>query len=261
MKRQPSQPSIYYSELRWPELKKMAARKCVVLLPVGQTEQHGPHLPVGTDHFISAETARCIAESAVKEMPVLVMPTVWCGYSSEDLFHWPGVISMPPEIVMSVIENICVSLSRSGFNRIVILNSHGHHDGLIKVAARKIMDRCKAVVIVTNIWRMAPEEWKHLKKSACCHACEYETALMLHFNKRVDQRAATDEPVRPRSRFVGADMCGSGSKVFWSTWRYQKSKTGTYGCPSHATRAEGAKINEVTVKAYLQLMREFRAAP
>lgn len=253
------QQNFFYSDMRWPQLEELAKQDAIVLLPIGQTEEHGPHLPVGCDHFISQEIAHRVAKAAGKEMPVLVMPTVWCGFSGKDLFNWPGVISMPPELVIAVLENICTSLCRSGFKKIVTMNSHGHHVGIARVAARKIADQCDAIIVVTDIWKMGNQAFKRLRESepgGCCHAGEYETSLMLHFDKNVDLDSAIDEPVVSHSKFVSGDNFGEGSKVFWSTWRYQKSKTGTYGSPSCATKEKGRKVTEETVAAYVELLRE-----
>jgi len=178
--------SILYNDLRWPELQALADKGAMILLPIGQTEEHGPHLPVGCDYHISSETAIAVAEKASSELPVLTLPTLWCGYSGKDLFNWPGVISMPPEVVISVIENICLSLGRSGFKKVVTMNSHGHHVGIARVAARKVADQSEVCVVVTDIWRMANDVVSRVRESEsgrCCHAGEYETSLLLHFRR------------------------------------------------------------------------------
>ncbi len=257
------QASLFYGDHRWPELKALADKGAIILLPVGQTEEHGPHVPVDCDVRIAEETARAVAEAAVSEIPVLVLPTIWCGYSGQGLFDWPGVISMPPETVISVVENIGLSLGRSGFRKVVILNSHGHHPAILQVAARKVADQSDVCMICTDIFKMASESVAKHRTSAlggCSHACEYETSLMLHFGARVDMAAAQDEPVKTRSSFVGGDMCGPSSKVFWSTWRYQKSVTGTYGSPTHATAEKGAAIFRETVALYVKLLHDVAAS-
>lgn len=257
------QESVYYTDFRWPELKTFAENGAIVLLPIGQTEEHGPHLPVGCDCHIATETARAVAETASKELPVLTLPTLWCGYSGKDLFDWPGTISMPPEQLISLIESICLSLGRSGFRKIVTMNSHGHHVGIARVAARKVADEADVCVVVTDIWKMANDVVSRVRESepgGCCHAGEYETSLLLHFGKRVDLAAARDEPVKPHSSFVSGDNFGASSKVFWSTWRYQKTETGTYGSPSTASADKGKTIFAETIDAYVALLRELYSA-
>ena len=140
------------------------------------------------------------------------------------------------------------------------MNSHGHHVGIARVAARKVAEQCDAVVVVTDIWKMGNEAFTNLRESepgGCSHAGEYETSLMLHFDKNVDMTNAKDEPVKSHSKFVSGDNFGTGSKVFWSTWRYQKSQTGTLGSPLLATGEKGRKVTEATVAAYVELLREF----
>jgi len=258
------QDTVLYTEMRWPELKSLAEDDAIVLLPVGQVEEHGPHAPVGTDMIISETTARQVADAAVKEMPILVMPTVWAGYSGQGLFKWPGAISLPTQVVISTIEHIVLSLYRSGFRSVLILNSHGHHEGILRVAARRIADQVKLTLVVSHIWRMAEEAMQAARESeegGCSHAGEYETSLMLAYGKRVDMDACVDEPVLPRSRFVGGDiMTRHNAKVFWSTWGHTSSRSGTYGCPSKATRGKGEQVSEATVAAYLELLRDIRAS-
>ncbi len=254
------QESIYYIDHSWPELKKYAEDGAVIILPMGQIEEHGPHLPVGTDYHISKETARMIAEKASEEMPVLVMPTVWTGYSGKGLSAWPGLISLPTDVVSSIIEHTIVSLTKSGFRKVVVLNSHGHHEGILRVAARNILDRCNVALVISHIWRMAEESMQKVRESAdggCSHAGEYETSLMLAWDKRVDMTKTVDEPVKPASEFVGGDIITRhNAKVFWSTWGHSKSKSGTFGCPSLATKEKGEYVAEETMKEYLKLLRD-----
>lgn len=258
------QESVLYTDYRWPELKAFAKRNAILVLPVGQTEEHGPHLPVGCDAMISGETAERIALEACQEMPILVLPTVWAGYSAKGLSNWPGTVSLPPDVVIATVENIVVSLVSSGFARFLLLNSHGHHEGILRVAVRKIADRCNATVVLSNIWRMAEEAVQSLRDTAeggCNHAGEYETSLLLSMNKRVAMDDAEDEPVVPRCRYVGGDLLTRhNAKVFWSTWGHTRSTTGTYGCPTAATADKGHAIMNATVEQYLELLREMRTS-
>ncbi len=258
------QDSVYYTDFRWPELKTFAEQDAVVILPIGQTEEHGPHLPVGCDVMISQDTAERVANEARKEMPILVMPTIWAGYSGKGLSNWPGTITLPPDIVIATVENVIVSLVGSGFKRVLVLNSHGHHEGVLRVAARKIADRCDVTLVISNIWRMAEgivQKVRDSDEGGSNHAGEYETSLLLAMEKRVDMSLAEDEPVKPHSRYVGCDIITRhNAKVFWSTWGHTTSKTGTYGCPTEASVSKGAKIIDATVHEYLELLREMRNA-
>lgn len=257
--------SVRYEELRWPELQSLAENDAIVILPMGQIEEHGPHLPVGCDVMISRGTADRVVEEARKEMPVLLMPTIWAGYSGRGLAKWPGLISLPPEVVTAIVENTVVSLVNSGFRKVLIMNSHGHHEGILRVAARKIADRCRVTLVVSHIWRMAEDivgEVRRSPEGGSNHAGEYETSLLLAMGERVDLDRAVDEPVTPHSRFVGGDIITRHrAKVFWSTWGHTSSKTGTYGSPTKATKSMGRATMDATVAEYLALLREMRDTP
>src|SRR5690606_19636383 len=85
------------SEIRWerltaPELKALAARDALVVLPVGSLEQHGPHLPVWTDSFI-AHALACRAAEEARDVPAVVLPPIWTGLS-EHHFPFGGTISV-----------------------------------------------------------------------------------------------------------------------------------------------------------------------
>lgn len=258
------QESIYFLDQRWPELKALAEQDAIVILPVGQTEEHGPHLPIGCDVMISEDTAVRMAEEVRGEMPVLVLPAIWAGYSGRGLAKWPGLITLAPELVIATVENIVASVAASGFRKVLVINSHGHHEGILRVAARKIADRCDVTLVVSNIWRMAEEVVQEVRDSpegGCNHACEYETSLLLAAGKRVDMSQARDEPVRPASRYVGGDLITRhNARVFWSTWGHTRSETGTYGCPTHATAEKGRTIMDATVREYVNLLRDMRRA-
>ncbi len=71
--------SVMWKELTAAELRDKAAAGAVVLLPVGSMEQHGPHLPVGVDTYLSEAMSKAAAEAVAGEMAVVVAPTLWCG--------------------------------------------------------------------------------------------------------------------------------------------------------------------------------------
>ena len=81
--------SLYFSDQSWPQLEQAVAENTLILLPIGQTEQHGPHLPVKTDALIAQEVTRRVAEAVAGEIPVLVMPTIWSGYSMKPVSSSP----------------------------------------------------------------------------------------------------------------------------------------------------------------------------
>ena len=242
--------SIHFIDQTWPDLKRAIRKKTLILLPVGQVEEHGRHLPVSTDYIIAREVAARIAEQAAKKMPLLLMPTIWTGYSQADLAKWPGTIRLRTRTLMDLLFDVCASLIEMGFKKIVILNSHGHHPGIINVVLREVSDRYGVhVASISNLPAMCKEEYAKIRKSApggSIHGGEWETSLMLALNQPVKMNKATRKDIfRYCSEFVPADSFSGSKKVDWSTWGIQKSKTGIYGDPTVASRATG----EVMIRA------------
>ena len=253
--------SIYFADKSWPQLQEAIEKRTLILLPVGTIEEHGPHLPVFTDAAIATRVAAAVAEAVRNEMPVLAMPTFWSGYSTKEMARWPGTIRVQPETLIALLFDVCSSLIEMGFRKIVILDCHGHHSGILNVVARKIADAHSVYVALTSPAKMSAEAFLRVRRSpqgGAIHADEWETSLMLYFGEPVDMSRATDEDImRYHSEFVAGDnFCGQ-SLVFWSTWGLQRSKTGVYGDPTVASAETGKVIMEAIVDGYRRFLREF----
>jgi len=247
--------SIYFLDQSWPELKEAVKNNTLIILPVGQVEEHGMHLPVKTDAFIAEEVAKRVAEKIKSEIPVLVMPTIWSGYSMKPVAKWPGTIRLKPETFISMVFDICASIIEMGFKKIILISSHGNHTGMLRVVVRKIADEYGVYIALTFPVLMAKEEFKRISKAGkegSCHAGEYETSLMLYLAEElVDMdKASSQDRLIFSSRFYP-------DRVFWSTWGVQKSKTGVYGDPTVATKETGKRIMEATVENYIKFIKEF----
>src|SRR5450759_4760094 len=107
--------SIYFGDLNWPQLREAIEKNTVILIPVGTVEEHGRHLPVSTDAVIASEIAGRTAEKIKHELPLLVMPAVWTGYSAKEMSRWPGTIRIRPEVLIDLIYDLLASLSEMGF--------------------------------------------------------------------------------------------------------------------------------------------------
>lgn len=254
--------SILFEDKTWPELKDEAERGALILIPVGQTEEHGPHLPVNTDTVIAFEIAKASAEAVKGEIPVLVSPPIWASYSAREMSRWPGTIRVRPTTVLALIEDICRSFIEMGFTRLVLVNGHGHNTDILRLSARTVADETNVYMAVVSLWSLASDVARAHRRSeigGICHACEYETSLMLYLGRRVLMDLATKEDsIRYHSDFFPGDTFGKGSSgVFWSTWGVQESKTGVYGDPTVATREFGEMLARATIEKLAEFLREF----
>lgn len=247
--------NIEFAKSTSAELKKAVSKNTVILLPVGQVEEHGRHLPVMADVLIAEKVAFGAAERVRGKVPVLVMPTVWSGYSTREVKKWTGTISLSIDTFMDMILEICGSLIEMGFKKIVLINAHGNHPGALEVVVRKIADLYGVYMALTVPTVIAKEKIAPLLKAGprgSCHGGEYETSLMLYLAEELVQKdkfTAVDV-LKEKSQFYAG-------KVFISTWGRQKSKTGIFGDPTVAAKETGRKIFKVILDAYAGFLKEY----
>jgi creatinine amidohydrolase len=250
----------HYAELSWPEIKRAVAERRVVLLPIGTTEQHGPHLPLAVDVL----TASTVCEEAAKRIPehVLVMPPIWYSFNEHHM-DFPGTISIQPEHIIAYVTDVGVSLARHGFRKIVLINGHGSNVPFLDIAARNITNQTEAICAMAPWWTLVSQEiWEEVRQSqfpgGMSHACEAETSLMLAIRPDlVDMtKAVRDINLQP-SRFLWNDLIRKSPVTFQDRWS-RISKTGIIGDPTLATKEKGQRLLEAAVSALVAFVLEFK---
>ena len=247
--------SIHFGELRSPQVKAKAEAGAVIVLPVGQTEEHGPHLPVNTDAFI----ARRVCEEAVATLkgdpPAYLLDTICYGYSQKALKAWPGTFVIPQQTLIEAIKGIVVSLADMGFRKVAVVSTHGNHVGVLRVMAREVADECGVgpglffpCATVADVL----EKQGKAGPGGSCHAGEMETSVMLHLAPElVDMSAA------PAGDALTASSPYSSSAAFVSTWTRQRSRSGAYGDPTTATAELGKRVFEAMVAETAKFIRYY----
>jgi creatinine amidohydrolase len=256
---------IRLAELASPEIGEWVRKGALALVPVGQVEEHGPHLPVSCDLVIAERTAEAAAAMVHPDPPVLVLPAVWSGYSASIMQQWPGTIRVRTRVFADMVHDIAVSLIDMGLRKVVLLNAHGHHPGLLEMVAREVGDETGVAIAVVDVAKMAAEAVKRHRKSlpgGCIHGGEFETSLMLHFGERVDMaKAPTDARFTYESENVPGDGFSGSKRAFWSTWAIQPTKSGVYGDPTVASAETGRLMFESMVANVAGFLREYAAHP
>ena len=158
------------------------ADQALVVLPVGATEQHGPHLPVGTDSFTVEYIARGASLEAARSIPVVVAPTLRFGSSHHHL-PFGGTLSLSTETYYRVISELAESLILGGFKRIFILNGHGGNNELIQLAARDLALKHPVRIAAAAYWTIAWDDLVEAKAHECGllpgHAGAFETSQIM----------------------------------------------------------------------------------
>lgn len=247
--------SIYFSELRSPQVKAAADQGAVVVLPLGQIEEHGPHLPIHTDLLI----ARRVCEGAVKELagdPLsYVLEPICYGYSQKVLKQWPGTFVVPQETVIETLKHVGLSLADMGFRKIAVVSTHGNHVGVTRVAARMLADECgigPGVFFPFAVCSEVLAEHGKAGPAGSCHAGEFETSVILHIAPELVNISAATAGDKPAFKSPY-----SSNQAFISTWTLQQSRSGAYGDPTVAAAELGKRLFEKMVSETAGFIRHY----
>ena len=222
------QRPLLWEALTWEEiasLRRSGVGLC--LLPVGATEQHGPHLGVGMDTCNA--TKLCQAVSSVTGVPVL--PPLAYGCSLGHSRRWPGTLALQPQTLMNAVVEIFDWLQSAGFTRLLLVNGHVGNAAPLRCALEIIRSRWDdAMVGVCSVAEISPRvRAEFFADAEDWHANAAETSLMLAQAPelvRLDRLANSDDPDR------------TGGLVFAHPVN-RTSKNGVTGFPSRATRNQG----------------------
>lgn len=140
---------MYLANMNYREVEEYLKSSDTILIPVGSLENHGLHLPLGTDFLIPDEIARLIDSKS----RLLIAPTVHYG-ATDDLCGFPGTVSIGTEGLIALLKSICDQLYRCGFRHFLILNGHGGNTAAIQAVGMHLY-RKGAYLANLNWWLMA----------------------------------------------------------------------------------------------------------
>ena len=246
-----------FSELTWKEAREAIKRGAVMILPVGSTEAHGPHLPLATDVIISEEMSRRAAQKLeAQAIGAFVLPPI--AYSVTDFSaDFAGTISIRKETATALLSDICVSLYRQGARLVAIANSHlePEHIASINEAIEQVRQKTGRNIAFPDKRRRRwaatlTEEFRR----GDCHAGSYETSLVLAARSdlvREDARAKLE-----RVPISIAEKIREGARTF-----NEAGGTEAYfGNPREASLEEGeasyAALSDMIVAAVMESLAE-----
>jgi len=213
----------------------------MVMLPVGSTEQHGPHLPLNVDTVL----AEAVADAVSTATGVPVLPALPFGCALGHTRHWPGTLSLTPATLTQVVCEILDDVIAYGFTRILILSGHNTNAAPLRCALETLRQKHPTLKVAQKHVMEASRRCKdaYLADAEDFHANAAETALIMHLHPELVVRDRIfDDPDRT------ADL------VFSYTVPYT-SKAGHTGRPTDATREIGSELFEMLVEDWTNLVR------
>jgi creatinine amidohydrolase len=233
---------------------RAAASDALLVLPVGATEQHGPHLPIGVDTYAVTHIARAAAAEIAGQLPVLVAPTLPFGSSHHHL-PFGGTLSLGTETYYRVLADLGESLIACGFRRIFILNGHGGNSELIQLVARDLALKHPAHLAAAPYWTIAWDALvaaqAHTKAGLPGHAGTFETSLILALRPEL-----VHEPRPHRDAPEGSDPRGFQPyrAELNSAWQRIEGYTDS---PDQASAEQGERYLALIVREVARALIEF----
>jgi creatinine amidohydrolase len=263
-------PSRYWSELGTRDFARLAAApdvgELVAVLPLGATEQHGPHLPTGVDTVLVDGIVRAALPLLPSGLPVLVLPTQAVGLSPEHA-RFPGTLTLSSQTLIALWREMGACVARAGVRKLLLFNAHGGHVGAMDIVARELRAAHDLIVYSSSWYQLPlgdavnslfpPEEHRF-----GVHAGDMETSMMRALQPRcVDMAQAADFASASQARAPHFPILGNGrsAKLGWQMQDYNAS--GAAGNALAATADKGQALVDAAAQQLALLLQEISRLP
>lgn len=249
--------SVFLAENTNLEVEAFLKSHHTIFIPVGATEQHGPHSAIGTDVFVPQEIARrvCVRQGNGLVAPPLAYTLSYPhrGFTSE--------FSLSIETFMAVVRDLALSFGAAGFKRIVFLNGHYDNTYALAYACAQIAEKLPAgaKAFPFNYWDgLTPEQWGAMTEGGKgLHAGEGEVSVLLAINPHLVDMEKTNAEFPNFPATITKSPALHTAYFFSSPGSvYRMSKTGTWGDATKATAVKGEQILESGVQSVINLMAD-----
>jgi creatinine amidohydrolase len=251
-------PPRDWTDIHWPEVSGPGQEQWIAVLPLAATEQHGPHLPVGTDVMIAQAYLARVRELLPAGVPATFLPLQPVGISTEHI-GYPGTLTLPTEVALRSWMALGESVARAGIRKLVMVTSHGGNSAAMSLVAQDLRASCGLFTVTTGWSRFgapeglfAAEELRH-----GIHGGAAETSIML---ARYPQlvRGAEIADFRPASVAMEKDYRWlSAHRPAPFAWQAQDlHPSGAVGDATQASAEKGERLLEHGARAFCELLAD-----
>jgi creatinine amidohydrolase len=247
--------TVWLQDMRWEEVEEAQVQSGgVVLIPVGSTEQHGGHLPLGTDSY----AAIGLAEDVAERTGGVVAPPIWFGWSPHHMWL-SGTITLRPETLIEVVVDICKSLVHHGFDKIVVINGHRMANlPPLQIACGRVQMETKATVKLVDPYPLSEEIRDDLKISQLGHGDDMETSHMLYLHPELCEMEKVVKYIPPMGKDHNDTWIPHPLPMGKEKDRLKRETAGTSRWPENASRENGERIHKAVVKGIVELIESLR---
>jgi creatinine amidohydrolase len=243
-----------FQEMTSQRLAAVDRDQTIVLIPIAAVEQHGPHMPTGTDTIICTAVAKAV-EAALPNC-VLLIPTVWLGASAHHL-RLGSTLDSRLDNYIAMLGDIARSLLDDGYRRLFFINGHGGNIDPMRVAVRQIQPSYpQSLLTAGNYWAAADtiiQETLDGDQKYVGHACEFETSMILHLRPELVVRNLVAD--------AGPTVPDTLDGVFISRDMRQRTRQGYTGRPDLASAEKGKVLFDGIVDRLVGTVTQLLAQP
>ena len=255
----------FWADLKTTDFGQLDPARTVAVLPLGATEQHGPHLPLDVDRAIVDGIVAAALPQVSPSAPVVILPTQAVGYSPEHT-AFDGTLSLPYEAVLASWIALGEGVVRAGLRKLLLFNAHGGQASLMDIAAREL--RAKGLITYHCSWWNLPLGdavtglFPPAEHRFGVHAGEIETSLMLALRpdvvsmKQARPFASTSQQRAQKYAVLGN---GVSAKLAWHMQDYNPE--GAAGNAAAASPEKGRAVLAAAAAQLATLLQEISELP
>ena len=247
-----------WTDLRAAEIAALDPALTIAVLPVAAVEQHGPHLPLGTDTLIAEGMLDRLRALCPADLDLLLLPVQAVGKSNEHLYAL-GTLTLSAETALRAWLEIGLSVARAGLSKIVIINSHGGNLDLVSILSRELRVQAGMRAVKAQWMSFGTPEGMFCDRELAfgIHGGDVETSLMLHFRPDLVEMSAAEAF---RSAAEGAAIPPVGPvSLGWIA--ADLNPAGVVGDAAAASAAKGCATADHQAAGFVALARALAGLP
>ncbi len=248
---------ILVAHMTWEEARDRFRAAGIALLPVGSTEQHGPHLVLDTDTYDAEYLAIEAAKRVTRPRPI-VLPAIPYGVAYHHM-DFPGTLAVSPDVLSRLVVDVGISAARHGITKLVIVNGHGGNVPALRYAAQIVNRDARIFTCVESGETSDHEVQRLIETPNDVHGGEYETSTSLATRPHLVREDRMHRSV-PRFSSKYLDFTAKNS-VEWYARTARISESGVLGDPTRASREKGVKLWAIMIGhlvAFLEDLKRLR---
>ena len=251
-------PKQNFSEMKSADILATDTSNWIAVLPLGATEQHGPHLPLETDSLIAAGIVKHLVVKLPKKLSVTFLPVERVGYSPEHL-DYPDSRSLDFDEAINRWIGLGEHLSSLGIKKLVLLNAHGGNSPLMSIVATELRVRFGMLCVATSWTRFGKPDGMFTATDLAIdiHGGDIETSVMLALNPELVEMKKAKKFTSQQSKLLKKNkyLHAYGRHAFG--WKMQDlNPIGVVGNAKMASAEKGRKLIAHSVAGLVQLLKE-----